>query len=102
MRLELVRAASRAVIRRPDLWWTALVQLRRLAPDGWWRRAPFLPLPDPEYLRFRLVTMYGDAEHPPDVEALRTYFEWCRAFPKPPARPHGRDETAPARSGGTR
>jgi hypothetical protein len=67
-----------AVLRRPDLWWTALRQARRMARRGWWKRAPFLPLPDREYLRFRLETQYGDANHPPEPEDVVTYLEWCR------------------------
>ena len=34
--------AARVLIVRPSLWPTAAVQARRFAPDGWWRRAPFL------------------------------------------------------------
>ena len=72
-----------AVLRRPWLWWTALVVALRLAPSGWWRRAPFLPLPDPAYLRFRMVTAYGgDGEVPADPHDLVTYLEWCRAWPE--------------------
>ncbi len=40
---ELVRAV---VLQRPDLWWTALGAVRRLAAPGWWRSPPRLPLPD--------------------------------------------------------
>jgi hypothetical protein len=31
----------------------------RLRRTGWWRRPPFLPLPDREYWKFRLVTAAG-------------------------------------------
>ena len=65
-----------AVVRRPWLWGVAL----RLAPRGWWRRSPHLPVPDPAYLRFRMVTMYGDATHAPETDDLVTYLEWCRRF----------------------
>jgi hypothetical protein len=50
---------ARAVVPRPRLWWPALGAMRRMARRGWWRRAPFLPVPGPEYWRFRLVTAYG-------------------------------------------
>lgn len=76
----LLRAAL-ALLVRPALWGTALVELRRLAARGWWRRRPFLPLPDPGYLRFRLVTMYGDAAHLPEPGDLVTWLGWCRRFP---------------------
>jgi hypothetical protein len=68
-----------AVLRHPSLWWTGVRQARRLAAPGWWRRSPFLPLPDREYLRFRLVTQYGDPDHEPEPEDLLTYLRWCRA-----------------------
>jgi hypothetical protein len=36
-------------------------------------------VPDPEYLRFRLVTMYGGrGDHPPEAVELVEYLKWCR------------------------
>jgi hypothetical protein len=70
-------AAGAALAREPDLWATALGQARRLARPQWWRRAPFLPVPDPAYVRFRLDTQYGPAGRP-DPEDLVTYLRWCR------------------------
>ena len=78
----LVRVAAPAVARRPDLWLTALTQALRLAPTGWWRRKPFLPLPDEDYLRFRLQTQYGDPSRSPEPHDLVTYLEWCRGYRK--------------------
>ena len=51
-----------AVLLRPDLWWTALGELRRMAPHLWWRTAPHLPLPDRRLWEFRMVTAYGRAD----------------------------------------
>jgi len=82
---ELV-AAVLAVARRPDLWRTAVHQTRVLARPGWWRRAPFLPIPDVGYLHFRLLTMYGGdpsdrrQRRALDPADLVTYLEWCRAW----------------------
>jgi len=88
-----------AVLRRPDLWWTGVRQALVLAPDGWWRRPPHLPLPDPAYLRFRMVTAHGGdgsarggdgsarGGDGTGVDArevgreLVTYLEWCRSRP---------------------
>ena len=39
-------AVAGAVLRRPALWGTAITLVARLAAPGWWRRAPFLPLPE--------------------------------------------------------
>ena len=76
-----VRAAV-ALARHPDLWTTAVRQIAVLAVAGWWRRAPFLPIPDREYLRFRFQTMYGDPDRAPDPDDVVTYLRWCRAWPR--------------------
>jgi len=65
---------------RPWLWPTGLVQLFALAPRGWWRRSPFLPVPNRDYYRFRMQTMYGDPDHAPEGKDLVTYLKWCRGY----------------------
>ena len=71
----------RAVAAHPSLWGTAVAQLFRLASPGWWRRRPFLPLPDPAYVRFRLETVYG-GDAPDRFRALDliAYLHWCRSW----------------------
>jgi hypothetical protein len=71
-------AALAGVVARPHLWRTALGSARALAPPGWWRRPPFLPLPDRSYLAFRLETQYG-SDGAPAPGDLVTYLEWCRS-----------------------
>lgn len=44
---------------------------------GWWRRPPFLPLPPPSYLRWRMETAYGDPEAVPSDEELSRYLRWA-------------------------
>ena len=73
------RQAALAVLRHPSPRGRALGQSLRLARPGWWRRAPFLPVPDPAYLRFRLETQYG-SDHEPEPDDVVTYLHWCRAF----------------------
>ena len=68
------------VAARPWLWPVAVRQVFALAPRGWWHRTPFLPLPDRDYLRFRLQAQYGDPEHEPEPADLVTYLEWCRGY----------------------
>lgn len=71
-----------AVLAHPSLWFTGVRQVRRLARHQWWRHQPYLPLPAPDYLRFRLETAYGgDGDRPPDPDDVLTYLQWCRAFP---------------------
>jgi hypothetical protein len=73
--IELVRT----VVWRPDLWWTALGVVRRLAAPGWWGAPPHLPLPDRRLWEFRMVTAYGSPDADPDPVDLLSYLEWCRA-----------------------
>ena len=74
-----------AIAARPRLWWVAVRQLVRVARPRWWRRAPFLPLPDAGYLRFRMETAYGDTRVPRPAD-LVAYLEWCDTRPGPRSR----------------
>lgn len=71
--------ATLLVLARPHLWWAALRQAHRLARRRWWARAPFLPFPDPDYLRFRFETQYGSDGRPDPVDLVE-YLEWCRSL----------------------
>jgi len=76
-------AALRALVGHPSLWLTAARQAGVLARRGWWRSPPFLPLPAPDYLRFRIETAYGGlGDQPPRPQDLLTYLRWCRRFPR--------------------
>lgn len=75
---EMVRAAG-AVLVRPSLWATALVQFRRMVPERWWARAPWLPVPDRAMLAFRATTQYGDPDHPLERDDLVAWLRWCKA-----------------------
>ena len=55
-------------------------QLFVLAAPGWWHRRPFLPLPDREYMRFRMVTQYGDPDHGMEPADVVAYLHWCRSY----------------------
>ena len=73
--------AALAVAVRPRLWGVAVTQVLRLAAPGWWRRWPPLPLPDRDYLRFRMQTAYGNPDAPLERGDVVAYLEWCRRFP---------------------
>jgi len=66
-----------AVARRPRLWPTALAAAGELAPRDWWRHAPYLPLPDRQWMKFRLETAYG-GEGTTSIrpDELITWLEW--------------------------
>jgi hypothetical protein len=74
-----ILALTGAVVRRPDLWWTAVGELRRMAPHLWWRSPPHLPLPDRRLWEFRMVTAYGRPDAVPDRTDVVTFLEWCRS-----------------------
>ena len=81
-RRRWVAGAARALVVHPELWATAVHQVVVLARPGWWRTRPWLPLPDREYLRFRMQTAYGDPERTPEPDDVVTYLHWCRAWPR--------------------
>lgn len=45
---------------------------------SWWARAPFLPLPDPDYLTWRLHTAYGEERALPPVMDVLRFARWRR------------------------
>ena len=70
-----------AVARHPRLWPVAARQWRRTTPPRWWRRRPFLPVPSREYLRFRLLTQYGDTDARASGADVVNYLRWCASQP---------------------
>jgi hypothetical protein len=67
-----------AVAVRPHLWSTAWRQARALARPRWWRRWPPVPGPEPEYVKFRLQTAYGDDGGRLPAADVVAFLEWCR------------------------
>ena len=45
---------------------------------GWWRRPPFLPVPDRTYLAWRMYTAYGHPEAVPPVGDVIRFARWRR------------------------
>jgi len=73
----LARLTGRALINprvAADLLALAWAFRRR----NWWRSAPFFPLPDREYLAWRLHTAYGDEVLVPPVEDVLRFARWRR------------------------
>jgi hypothetical protein len=44
----------------------------------WWRKPPFLPVPDRTYLRWRMYTAYADENAVPPVEDVIRFARWRR------------------------
>ena len=66
----------RAVLVHPSLWATAIGAAAAFAPRGWWRRPPFLPVPDDEVIRWRVATAYGSEEAAIAPEDVVAYLRW--------------------------
>jgi hypothetical protein len=73
----IARLTARAVVNprvAVDLITLAWAFRRR----AWWQRPPFLPLPDQEYLEWRLHTAYGEERQLPPVEDVLRFARWRR------------------------
>jgi len=49
----------------------------RFRARGWYARFPFLPLPEKQYLRWRMYTAYGDASVVPTADDVVRYARWA-------------------------
>ena len=65
-----------AVLKRPGLWPTALGAMLAFSRPGWWRRSPFLPVPDDELIAWRTATAYGRDDVDLATEDVVAYLEW--------------------------
>jgi hypothetical protein len=58
------------------------IDLARLAwsfrARDWYRRPPFLPLPPRDYMRWRMLTAYGDEDAVPTVQEVVRFARWRR------------------------
>jgi hypothetical protein len=57
-----------------DLLRTAWAFRRR----HWWRKPPFLPVPDRTYLKWRMYTAYADENAVPPAEDVIRFARWRR------------------------
>jgi len=52
----------------------------RFRARAWYRRPPFLPLPDRTYVRWRMHTAYGSHDAVPPTEDIVRYARWARTM----------------------
>jgi hypothetical protein len=64
-------------LRRPGLIPSMLGAAWAFRARGWYRRFPFLPLPDPVYMRWRRETAYGDSDAVPDDDEMARFLLWA-------------------------
>jgi hypothetical protein len=74
---RLVLALSWRSLRNPALGAALLRVNWRFRRRHWYRRPPFLPIPDKTYLRWRLLTAYGDPNIVPPAEDIARYARWA-------------------------
>lgn len=73
-------AMIKAVASQPTLWPTAFRAYRSFVPDRWWTKRPFLPVPDRDWMHFRMVTAYGGdgAPAPTAGHEVVTWLQWLK------------------------
>ena len=64
-------------MRHPSLAVSLLRVAWRFRRRAWYRHPPFLPLPEREYLRWRMLTAYGDADAIPAADDVERYARWA-------------------------
>lgn len=64
-------------LRHPSTGVALLRVAWRFRRRGWWHRAPFLPLPDRTYLRWRMHTAYGEHDTVPPADDVIRYARWA-------------------------
>lgn len=73
---QVIRPFATLAARDPRLLLPLLAAAWRFRARGWYRRAPFLPLPPPDYVAWRLHTAYGDEQAVPPAPHLARYLRW--------------------------
>jgi hypothetical protein len=72
-----VRLVTRAAVN-PRLALDLLRVVWAFRRRRWWSQAPFLPLPDTAYLRWRMYTAYGEEGAVPPLEDVIRFVRWRR------------------------
>ena len=74
--------AWRAVLN-PRVAWDLAALAWSMRRRNWFREPPFLPLPPPEYVRWRMYTAYGDEDAVPPVADVLRVARWRRKLLAP-------------------
>ncbi|MEO5589301.1 MAG: hypothetical protein ABIS03_06925 [Gemmatimonadaceae bacterium] len=68
-------------MRRPRLAISLIKVAWRFRRRGWHQRFPFLPLPDAQYVKWRMHTAYGDHHAVPGPDEVERYATWATDDP---------------------
>jgi hypothetical protein len=64
-------------IRSPSTAAALLGVAWRFRRRGWFKRFPFVPLPDRDYVKWRMLTAYGDPDAIPPAGYVVRYARWA-------------------------
>lgn len=64
-------------VRHPTLAIDLLRVSWRFRNRQWYRRFPCLPIPDRQYVRWRMYTAYGSADAIPPARDVERYARWA-------------------------
>jgi hypothetical protein len=78
----MLRRLAGLALRNPRLAVPLLSAAWRFRSRGWYRRAPFLPLPPADYIAWRLHTAYGAEDAMPTAAELERYLRWSARLGK--------------------
>ena len=70
----------RVAVRHPSLAWEAVRMAAATAAPGWFRKAPFVPRPEPGYLDWRMLTAYGRPDAIPTEREVEEFLRWRRVL----------------------
>ena len=72
-----LQLTARALVR-PALGRDLLALTWSFRRRRWWTSPPFLPVPDRDYIRWRMYTAYGDANAVPSLDDVIRFARWRR------------------------
>ena len=67
----------------PRVAWDLLTMAWAMRRRGWQHTPPFLPVPPPEYVRWRMLTAYGDEHAVPPARDVLRFARWRRHIAAP-------------------
>lgn len=75
--LTVAAALAGRSLRHPSLAVDLVRVGWRFRNRRWYRRFPFIPLPDREYVRWRMDTAYGSPDAVPPADDVERYVRWA-------------------------
>ncbi len=75
--LKLALALAARSVLHPTLGVDLVRVSWRFRNRRWYRRFPFLPLPDRDYVRWRMDTAFGSPDFIPSAHEVEQYARWA-------------------------